>query len=147
MSALTHTIEIDRPPDEVFAYASDPLRFTEWQADVVEVHFEGDGGREVGSRFTTTRRIGPNERTITQEITEVQPPHRFSAHGVEGPIRPHASIDVEPLDDGARSRVTFELDFEGHGFGKALVPAVRQLASRGAPESYRRLKERLEADG
>jgi len=147
MSALTHTIEIDRPPDEVFAYASDPLRFPEWQADVLEVHFEGADGREVGSRFITTRRIGPNERTMTQEITDVEPPHRFAAHGVEGPIRPHASIDVEPLDDGARSRVTFELDFEGHGFGKALVPAVRQLASRGAPASHRRLKERLEADG
>lgn len=147
MSALTHTIEIDRPPDEVFAYASDPLRFPEWQADVLEVHFEGPGGGKVGSRFSTTRRIGPNERTMTQEITEDQPPHRFAAHGVDGPIRPHASINVEPLDDGARSRVTFELDFEGHGFGKALVPAVRQLAARGAPTSHRRLKERLEADG
>jgi hypothetical protein len=111
------------------------------------VHFEGPGGRKVGSRFTTTRRIGPNERTMTQEITEVQPPHRFAAHGVGGPIRPHASIDVEPLDDGSRSKVTFELDFEGHGFGKALVPAVRQLAARGAPASHRRLKERLEAAG
>ena len=147
MSALIHTIEIDRPPDEVFAYASNPLRFPEWQADVLEVHFEGAGGRKVGSRFTTTRRIGPNERTMTQEITEDEPPHRFAAHGVDGPILPHASIDVEPLDDGARSRVTFELDFEGHGFGKALVPAVRQLAARGAPASHRRLKERLEADG
>ncbi len=147
MSALTNTIEIDRRPDEVFAYASDPLHFPEWQADVLEVHFEGTGGMEVGSRFTTTRKIGPNERTMTQEITEVQPPRRFAAHGVDGPIRPHASIDVEPLDDGARSRVTFELDFEGHGFGKALLPAVRQLASRGAPASHKRLKERLEAHG
>ncbi|BCW49614.1 SRPBCC family protein [Arthrobacter sp. StoSoilB13] len=43
MSALTHTIEIERPPDEVFAYASDMLRFPEWQADVLEVHFEGPG--------------------------------------------------------------------------------------------------------
>ncbi|MCA4134873.1 SRPBCC family protein [Arthrobacter sp. M4] len=147
MSALTNTIEIDRRPDEVFAYASDPLHFPEWQADVLEVHFEGTGGMEVGSRFTTTRKIGPNERTMTQEITEVQPPRRFAAHGVDGPIRPHASIDVEPLDDGERSRVTFELDFEGHGFGKALVSAVRQLASRGAPASHKRLKERLEAHG
>lgn len=48
MSALTHTIEIDRPPDEVFAYASDLLHFPEWQADVLEVHFEGAGGRKVG---------------------------------------------------------------------------------------------------
>ena len=147
MSALTNTIEIDRPPAEVFAYASDPLHFPEWQADVLEVHFEVEGSREVGSRFTTTRRIGPNERTMTQEIAEDEAPHRFAAHGVAGPIRAHASIDVEPLDGGARSRVTFELDFEGHGFGKALLPAVRRLAARGAPASHRRLKELLEARG
>lgn len=147
MSALTNTIEIDRSPDEVFAFASDPLRFPEWQLDVLEVHFEGPGGMNVGSRFTTTRRIGPNERTMTQEITEIEPPRRFAAHGVGGPIRPHASMEVEPLDGGTRSRVTFELDFEGHGFGKALVPAVRQLAARGAPVSHRRLKTRLEARG
>ncbi|WP_284978096.1 SRPBCC family protein [Arthrobacter sp. fls2-241-R2A-200] len=147
MSALTNTIEIDRPPVDVFVYASDPLHFPEWQVDVLEVHFEGAGGRQLGSRFTTTRRIGPNERTMTQEITEDEPPHRFAAHGIDGPIRPHASIDVEPLDNGTRSRVTFELDFEGHGVGKALVPAVRRLAARGAPASHRRLKVRLEAHG
>lgn len=35
MSAIVHTIEIARPPDEVFRYATDPSRFTEWQDDVV----------------------------------------------------------------------------------------------------------------
>ncbi|MDQ4501468.1 SRPBCC family protein [Sinomonas sp. ASV322] len=145
MSALTNTIEINRPPEEVFGYASDPLHFSEWQADVVEIHFERGGGPEVGARFTTTRRIGRMERTMTQEITEDEPPRRFAAHGVSGPIRANASIDVEPIDDGARSRVTFELDFEGHGFGRALVPIVRQLAAKGAPMSHRRLKERLES--
>ena len=147
MAALTNTIEIDRPPEEVFGYASDPLRFPEWQADVLEVHFVDPEAKEVGSLFTTTRRTGPNERTMTQEITEVVVPHRFAVHGVDGLIRPHASMDVEPLDAGTRSRVTFALDFEGHGLGKALIPAVRQLAVRAAPVSHRRLKARLEARG
>jgi hypothetical protein len=51
---------------------------------------------------------------------------------------------VEPLGDGTRSRVTFALDFTGHGIGVALVPMVRRLAARGAPVSYRNLKEILE---
>lgn len=54
------------------------------------------------------------------------------------------AITVEPLDDGARSRVTFALDFEGHGIGVPLVPMVRRMAAKGAPASYRNLKERLE---
>jgi hypothetical protein len=38
----------------------------------------------------------------------------------------------------------FALDFEGHGLGVPLVPMVRRLAAKGAPASYRRLKELLE---
>jgi hypothetical protein len=56
-------------------------------------------------------------------------------------------VTVEPGPDGAGSRVTFDLDFEGHGIGVALLPLVRRQAERGSPISYRRFKELLEARG
>jgi uncharacterized protein YndB with AHSA1/START domain len=145
MAPIVSTIEIARPPDEVFSYVSDPSRFAEWQDDVVSVRMEGGRPPSVGSRFTTTRRIGGAERTMTQQITEISPPRSWAAHGVDGPIRPSANVTVEPLNDGARSRVTFALDFEGHGIGKPLVPVVRRQALKGAPISYRNLKQRLES--
>jgi uncharacterized protein YndB with AHSA1/START domain len=144
MPPIVSSIEIARPPDEVYSYVTDPSRFAEWQHDVVNVRIEGGRPPSVGSRFTTTRRIGGTERTMTQEVTEVSAPRSWAVHGVDGPIRPNANITVEPLDDGARSRVTFALDFEGHGIGKPLVPVVRRQALKGAPTSYRNLKERLE---
>jgi uncharacterized protein YndB with AHSA1/START domain len=146
MPPIVSNVEIARPPDEVFAYATDPSRFAEWQDDVVRVRIEGGHPPSVGSRFTTTRRIGRVEHSSTQEITELSPPRSWAAHGVDGPLRASASIAVEPLDDGTRSRVTFALDFQGRGMGKLLVPdVVRQLALKGAPTSYRNLKERLES--
>ena len=144
MAPIVSSIEVSRPPGEVFAYSTDPSRFAEWQHDVVGVRIDGGGPPAVGSRFTTTRRIGGVERTMTQEVTDHSPPTSWAVQGVDGPIRPSASITVEPLDGGARSRVTFTLDFEGHGIGRPLVPAVRRQASRAAPVSYRNLKERLE---
>ena len=46
----------------------------------------------------------------------------------------------------ARTRFTFELDFEGHGIGKLLVPLfVRRQAKKEMAESHRKLKERLES--
>src|SRR5215208_6225990 len=74
MPPMMHTIKIDRPPDEVFSYVTDPTRFAEWQYDVVSVRLEGGRPPGVGSRFTTTRRIGRAERTMTQEITEINHP-------------------------------------------------------------------------
>jgi uncharacterized protein YndB with AHSA1/START domain len=146
MSPIVSSIEIARPADEVYAYATDPSRFAEWQRDVVSVRIEGSPLR-VGTTFITTRRVGGSKQTMTQEVTEVIPSHHWASRGVDGPIRPHASVTVEPLGDGSRCRVTFALDFEGHGLGVPLVPMVRRLAANGAPVSHRRLKELLEAVG
>lgn len=145
MSPIVSHIEIDRPPREVFAYAADPSRFAEWQPDVVGVQIEGGDHLTVGSRFTTTRRIGPVEHSSTQEITELASPRRFAARGIDGPLRANATISVEPLDGETRSRVTFTLDFQGQGVGKVLMPdVVRRMAAKAAPRSYRNLKERVE---
>ena len=144
MPPIVHSIEIDRPPEEVFSYVTDPARFAEWQYDVVSVRLDDGRPPSVGSRFTTTRRIGRAERTMTQEITEINHPRSWAAHGVAGPIRPSASISVEPLNDSTRSRVTFALDFKGHGVGVPLIPVIRLMAAKGAPRSYKNLKKRLE---
>ena len=146
MAPIMYRIDIDRPPDEVFSYLSDPTRFAEWQRDVVDVRLEGDRPLGLGARFATTRRIGGVERTMTQEVTELHPPRTWAVTGVDGPIRPSATVTVEPLDGGRRSRVTFALDFQGHGIGRPLLPAVRRQTTRAAPVSYRNLKQRLERD-
>jgi hypothetical protein len=64
---------------------------------------------------------------MMQEVSEVRPPTTWAARGVDGAIRPSATITIEPLDDGLSSRVTFALDFEGQGIGRA-VAAVRASA-------------------
>ncbi len=140
MGPLVSTIEVARPPAEVFAFATDPTRFPEWQHDVVSVRMLGE------SRFTTTRRITGAERTMTQEITRNEPPRDWAARAIDGPVRAHATITVDPVDDGTRSRVTFTLDFEGHGLGVPLLPLVRRQAQKGAPNSYQNLKKLLESD-
>jgi uncharacterized protein YndB with AHSA1/START domain len=147
MSAMVSTIEIARPPEVVFSYATDPTRFADWQRDVVSVHADRRGTPEVGSRFSTTRRVGGADRTMTQEVTELDAPRSWAVRGVDGPIRPRATVTVEPIDAGARSRVTFTLDFEGHGIGVPLVRLVRRQAEKGAPVSYRNLKALLEGGG
>jgi hypothetical protein len=53
-------------------------------------------------------------------------------------------VTVAPLGDSARSRVTIDIDFEGHGIGKLLVPLVHRLGRKDIPANCRDLKERLE---
>jgi uncharacterized protein YndB with AHSA1/START domain len=148
LAPIVSSVEVGRPPGEVFAYLTDPARFSEWQWGVVAGQMMDDHPPAVGSRFTTTTRIGGSEQISTLEITGIMPPRNWSVRGVDGPVRVVASFTVEPLDDGARSRVTITLDFEGHGPGKVLVPlAVRPQAAKQLPRSCERLKERLEHSG
>jgi hypothetical protein len=36
MAPVTTTVQVERSADEVFAYATDPTRFREWQQGVVD---------------------------------------------------------------------------------------------------------------
>jgi uncharacterized protein YndB with AHSA1/START domain len=145
MAPIVSSIEIARPQEEVFSYVTDPSTFAEWQAGVVGGSMEGGKSPSVGSKCTTTRRIGGTAREVTSEITKIDPPTSWAVHGLDGPIRAIVNVTVEPLNASARSRVTIELDFEGRGIGKLLVPlVVRRQARTEMPENCRRLKQRLE---
>jgi uncharacterized membrane protein len=145
MAAIRDSIEIDRRPEDVFAYLDQLERHGEWQGQIVSVNLETQGPTRVGSRATDTRRVPGGRRDITYEITEHDPPRKASFRGVNGPIRPVGSVTVEPVGDGARSRLTLELDFAGHGLGRLLLPLVRMDAKKQVPKDQQRLKERLEA--
>ncbi len=71
MPPIVSSVEIDRPPDEVFAYVTDPGRFAEWQSDAAGGRAEAGREPGVGGRYTTIRRIaGLVPKTTTSEITE-----------------------------------------------------------------------------
>jgi uncharacterized protein YndB with AHSA1/START domain len=146
MAPLISTIDIARPQDEVFSYVTDPTTFAEWQAGVVGGSMEGGKTPAVGSKYMTTRRIGGAERESTSEVTTLDPPTSWAVHGIDGPIRAIVNVTVEPLNGSSQSRVTIELDFEGHGIGKLLVPLiVRRQARNEMPANCHRLKQRIEA--
>jgi uncharacterized protein YndB with AHSA1/START domain len=141
---ITYSVEIARRPEDVFAYLSDVSRFPEWQEKVISASVEGGDGMTQGARLTMTRMIGRRRQTFVNEITEYTPPRTQAFRGISGPIRPAGKVTVDPLDGGERSRVNFELEFEGRGFGKLLVPFIRKQAAREVPTAHEKLKERLE---
>jgi uncharacterized protein YndB with AHSA1/START domain len=146
VTPIISSVEVSHAAEEVFAYVTDPVRFAEWQVDAEGGRVEGDGPPGVGTRYTTTRRIGGIVRTgTTSEITEMRPPRSWAARGAGGPVRETVKYTVEPLEGNERSRVTIELDFEGRGIGRLLVPlVVRRQARKEMPINCRKLKERLE---
>jgi hypothetical protein len=142
MAPIVDSVEIART---VFAYVGGLSRHGEWQAQIVDVHVDTEGSTRVGSRATETRRVPGGQRRLTYEITEWDPPRKASFRGINGPIRAVGTFTAEPIADGSRSLARLELDFEGRGLAKLLLPLVRRDARRQVPQDQARLKERLES--
>jgi hypothetical protein len=149
MAPVVTSAEFGRPAAEVFAYATDPARFSEWQQGVVDGHMDGpaNGTRSpaVGAKCVTTRRIGGANRPSTSELVHIDPPKTWGVQGIDGPARAAVEVLVEPVTD-SRSRLTISVDFTGHGIGKILVPLmVRREARKEMPANMAALKQRMEA--
>jgi hypothetical protein len=149
MPPIVTSAEIERPAAEVFAYATDPARFSEWQQGVVDGRMDApaDDTRTpaVGTKCVTTRRIGGASRPSTSELVHIDPPRTWGVRGTDGPIRAAVDVLVEPVT-GTRSRLTISVDFTGRGIGKILVPLmVRREARKEMPANMAILKQRMEA--
>jgi len=144
MTSIVASTEISRDPDDVFAYVTDPTRLPDWQESVIKAESSQTPAR-VGTRARVTRRVGRRELTQSAELADLTPPTRWVVRGLDGPVRGNVTGRIEPLDDGTRSRVTIELELEGHGIGKLLLPLfVQRKAQEEMPRNMQRLKEQLE---
>ena len=145
MTKIVESIEIARSPEDVFAYIDQLERHGEWQSQIVSSRRETDGPTRVGTRATDVRRVPVGKQSVTYEITEHEPPRKASFKGVNGPVRPVGTVTVEPAGEG-RSKLTLELDLQGHGLlGMVFAPLARSQSRKLVPQDQTRLKERLES--
>jgi uncharacterized membrane protein len=146
VAPISESIEIDRRPEDVFAYLDDVERHGEWQSQIVDVQPEGDRPMGVGKRVRETRRVPGGDRSMTYEITEHDPPRRSAFRVLDGPVRGVGTVSIEPLDGGSRSKLTITLDLQAHGLGgKVLLPLAKSQASKQIPKDQARMKQLLES--
>ncbi|NXY98339.1 SRPBCC family protein [Streptomyces sp. BR123] len=124
MSAIRETIDISASPEDVYAYVTDPRHLPEWQESAVSARPLDGAPPHVGQRVAVTRRMGKREFPMTMEVKQLDPPRSWHMEGVDGPVRGHVHGAIEPLDGGKRSRLTLDLEVEGHGIGRVIAPLV-----------------------
>jgi uncharacterized protein YndB with AHSA1/START domain len=91
VGAIVVSTEVERPAAEVFAYATDPTHFSEWQRGVVRGHMDQPDPSvtpAVGTRCLTIRRIGGTDRAVTSEVTHVDPPRAWGSVASTDPSGP-----------------------------------------------------------
>ena len=141
---IKHTIEINRPAEEVFAYLDQVDLHNEWQGQLVSTTIETDGPLRVGTRVVERRNAPGGVRDFPYEITEHDPARKISFRGTAGPVRPVGTYTVDPIGEST-SRMNSELDLEGHGIGKLFAPLALRQAAKQVPLDHEKFKELLES--
>jgi carbon monoxide dehydrogenase subunit G len=128
------TIEIERPPDEVFAFMTDVSHVPEWQAGVktAERH---DG------RIEEARSLFGRELHTTLEIVEEEPPRVFTLRALNSPVPFTVRHELEPADGGG-TRLTVTADGDVPGFAAGLLA---RRAEKQFRKDFERLKQILES--
>jgi uncharacterized protein YndB with AHSA1/START domain len=141
MPEATNTIEIARPPAEVFAFLADGTNNRRWRPGVIDIsHRSGEGKGAIYEQ----RVKGPFGRRVPAdyEITAYEPERLIAFRAIAGPVRPEGSFELEPA--GAGTRVTFSLRCEPSGVGKLMTPMVAKTM-RSEVEQLEKLRTVLES--
>lgn len=108
MIRLQETIEVARPIDEVFAYASNFGNIAQWDPGVAESRKSSRGPVGVGTEFALRVRFGPRSIPMTYVVREYGPPKRVVLEGKGDSI--HALDDIGFASTPGGTRITYMAD-------------------------------------
>ena len=139
---LKQSQDIPLPIDEVWAALND--------AEILAKAIPGcQALNQVSNTELTAKvklKIGPVSATFTGEVTlsELNPPHSYvisgsGKGGVAGGATGSARVDLEPIEDGAATRLTYEVD-------AAVTGKIAQLGSRLIESTAKKLATKFFTD-
>jgi carbon monoxide dehydrogenase subunit G len=139
MKDFSISIDIDAPPDAVWAVMSDVERWHEWTASISSVKRLDAGPFSVGSRAHVRQ---PKLRPADFVVTNLVPNRSFTWVTRSPGVGATASHSVEPR--GAGTRATLSVRFEGALAG-AVAWMYGDLTNRYLAMEAAGLKQRSEA--
>jgi len=116
MAHIARTIEIARPPEEIFDYITDLDRLAEWATMVKETRDLGDRPIKQGTTFSQTiKAAGSVDIDCDWHVKQLQRPRHvhYEATAPDGG-QMQMSQTIMPLD-GGRSKVEIDLDYDVPG--------------------------------
>jgi hypothetical protein len=143
VDVLTETI-IERPCQEVAAFAIDPSNAPQWYVNIDSVEWKTPPPLALGSKVAFLARFLGRSLAYTYEITDLVPGRRLVMRTAEGPFPMETTYTFTPIDDG-RTRMTLRNCGEPSGFSKLAAPFMTAAMRRANRKDLARLKVLLEA--
>jgi hypothetical protein len=144
MKPFQESAVIEKPVDEVFAFAANPQNDPLWSPAVAEARQSSNGSLGIGTTFQQVLRLLGRRVEITFVVTEFEQNRMLEIGRFSGRLRSAVGRRTfEPVSSG--TRVTFSGQGGSGLFLNLLEPLVAGAARRQARRSLAHLKHILEA--
>ena len=138
MPSVTQSVEIELPPEQAFALATDTSRFGEW----LTIHDgwpQGEpGSPEQGAQFTQKVKILGMPADVAWTVEEMSDSHMLLRGA--GPMGATLANRIEVVPAGDGSNVSYTAEFEGGGIQGPMGEMVTQAAGKELATSLDKLK-------
>lgn len=136
------SIHIERPREDVAAFAADPGNAPRWYTNIKAVEWKSPPPLRVGSQVEFAAAFLGRRLVYTYEIEQLVPGDRLVMATAEGPFPMRTSYSWRDADGGT----TMELRNTGEpsGFKSVATPVMALAMRRENRKDLRRLKELLE---
>jgi carbon monoxide dehydrogenase subunit G len=142
VASFSHSVEIPRPPAEVFPWLLDADKVPRWTSHLERYERVGDGALARGSRVRQVLDVSGRRIDVELEITRYEPPHgaetRFSTNGIDV-VSGYALATA-----GAGTRLTQTLEAKARSMSaRFLVPVVQPRLESKLTDDLERLRKTL----
>jgi uncharacterized protein YndB with AHSA1/START domain len=142
VASFAHTVEIPRPPAEVFPWLLEEDKVPQWTGHLTRYEQLDGGELGLGSRVRQVLEVSGRTIDVELEVTAYEPPSgaqtRFATNG----IQVVSSYALEAA--GAGTRLTQSLEAKPSGLtARMLVPVVQPRLEEKLTQDLERLREQL----
>jgi uncharacterized protein YndB with AHSA1/START domain len=147
MSTVSATIDIDRPPEEVWKTIMDPTCFAQWVSIHRKLCDVDDGPMKPGFKVEQRLALRGAPFTVHWTLTECDPPRHGTWEG-KGPAGSYARVTnrLQPNGDGS-THFEYENEFQAPGGAMGRLASrvlVGGMPKREADKSLKALKTLIE---
>jgi hypothetical protein len=134
--------DIARSADEVWRYAADILRHTEWMS-VADAQLLAGDGTQVGARGRERLLLGPFKWDVEFEVVEAEFGRRLLWRSRDARFDMEVGLELEPIGPTA-VRARYSAAAQMHGRWRLMSPLVAMEGSAGVKRELAKLKARVE---
>jgi uncharacterized membrane protein len=137
-------ITIQRPKDEVAAFASDPSNAPRWYSNIKSVEWVTQPPVKVGSRVAFVAMFLRRRMAYTYEVGEFIPGERLVMRTAEGPFPMETTYAWEATSEG-QTHMTLRNRGTPAGFSALIAPFMSMAVRRENRKDLEALKRLLES--